>query len=232
MIHSVETPSQNARISQRVFFVLDACVTPSFRDTMSFAERAAFLTSVTPPAAIADTIAVRIWPNADDDDYRPVAKQTKPSMRTHAALLGDVCARLPWIVVLLSAVQCVVFVCFNDAATQRRLYFTVHPLDAHGWRHAWRYLSYGLVHVNFVHLGINVALQLLVGTTLEMEQGHGRVLLVYALSVYGGAACTARFQPQRQLAGASAGVFGLLMSHVPHTAMVSSIGRVAMGSFG
>lgn len=166
------------------------------------------------------TVAVRIWPSGPSSKIAPTQQS--------ATVVGywDACARIPWAVLLLSVVQLAAFVFYGGVADQQRLYFAL-PTRSTGDVHSaswWRYLSYSLVHVSFVHVGINVALQLLVGVPLETEQGRMRLLAVYTCGVYGGALASARWQPQQKLAGASAGVFGLLMSHVPHTAWVGEGG--------
>lgn len=62
--------------------------------------------------------------------------------------------------------------------------------------------------------------QLFVGTPLELEQGHLRTLLVYLTSIIAGAIASSHFQPTQTLLGASAGGFGMLTSHLPHTILV------------
>lgn len=178
-------------------------------------EHDAFLTPAGRP------VAVRIWPSGNSGRTSATKCPTNPATTT-ATGYWDACARIPWAILLLSAVQCAVFVFCSGAAEQQRMYFALPARSADAVHSAswWRYLSYSLVHVSFVHVGINVALQLLVGVPLETEQGRVRLLAVYVAGVYGGALAAARWQPQLKLAGASAGVFGLLLSHVPHTAMV------------
>ncbi|KAL9929296.1 serine protease rhomboid 6 isoform 2-T2 [Glossina fuscipes fuscipes] len=59
-------------------------------------------------------------------------------------------------------------------------------------------------------------LQLLIGVCLEIEQGHLRVAIVYMAGVVSGSLATLYLLPQLSLMGASAGVYGMLMSHLPH----------------
>lgn len=60
----------------------------------------------------------------------------------------------------------------------------------------------------------------MVGLPLETEQGHLKVFLVYFGGVLGGALGASIFQPNLLMVGASAGVYSLLLSHVPHILMV------------
>uniref|UniRef100_A0A182MC27 Rhomboid-like protein n=1 Tax=Anopheles culicifacies TaxID=139723 RepID=A0A182MC27_9DIPT len=60
--------------------------------------------------------------------------------------------------------------------------------------------------------------QILVAFPLETEQGHGKVLLVYFSGTLAGALGASVFEPTRMV-GASAGVYCLLMSHIPHIMM-------------
>ncbi|CAF90508.1 unnamed protein product, partial [Tetraodon nigroviridis] len=51
---------------------------------------------------------------------------------------------------------------------------------------AWRYLSYIFMHTGIEHLGLNMAMQLLVGVPLEMVHGALRIGLVYVCGVLAG----------------------------------------------
>uniref|UniRef100_A0A182TGI3 Rhomboid-like protein n=1 Tax=Anopheles melas TaxID=34690 RepID=A0A182TGI3_9DIPT len=60
--------------------------------------------------------------------------------------------------------------------------------------------------------------ELLVAFPLETEQGHGKVLLVYFAGIVAGGLGASVFEPSLMV-GASAGVYCLLMSHIPHIMM-------------
>lgn len=66
-------------------------------------------------------------------------------------------------------------------------------------------------------------LQCFVGVSLELEQGHCRVGLVYIVGGICGALANAWLQPELLLVGASAGVYAMLCSHVPHLVLVSQL---------
>lgn len=58
---------------------------------------------------------------------------------------------------------------------------------------------------------------------LEIEQGHLKVLIIYFGGVISGAIGASVFQPTLLMVGASAGVYSLLISHIPHILLVNYI---------
>ncbi|KAG7198865.1 hypothetical protein KM043_015691 [Ampulex compressa] len=81
---------------------------------------------------------------------------------------------------------------------------------------AWRFGSYMFLHTNALHLALNVMIQLVIATPLEVEQSRLGVATIY----FGGGICgslgASLFQPSLYLMGASAGVYALLTSHLAH----------------
>ncbi|EDW29068.1 GL19515 [Drosophila persimilis] len=59
-------------------------------------------------------------------------------------------------------------------------------------------------------------MQCFIGMCLELEQGHWRLAAVYLAGGLAGALANAWLQPHLLLLGASAGVYAMLFSHVPH----------------
>ncbi|ALC42859.1 rho-6 [Drosophila busckii] len=84
------------------------------------------------------------------------------------------------------------------------------------WHEYWRLFTYMLLHADAWHLWINICLQCFIGILLELEQGHCRVAAVYILGGLAGSVSNAWLQPGLSLLGASAGIYALLCSHVPH----------------
>lgn len=84
----------------------------------------------------------------------------------------------------------------------------------------WRFFTYSLLHQTFVHLALNILIQLIISLPLETEQGHLRVLIVYFGGVLCGSLGASIFE-ESMMVGASSGVYSLLISHVPHIFMVS-----------
>ncbi|XP_049536549.1 protein rhomboid-like [Anopheles darlingi] len=119
---------------------------------------------------------------------------------------------VPWSLLVVSALQIIVFTLKND-----NIYWALifSPLKQH---QIWRFVTYTFLHAGCVHLVLNIIIQLLVAFPLETEQGHRRVLLVYFTGVLAGGLGASVFEPTLMV-GASAGVYCLLMSHIPHIIM-------------
>ncbi|KAJ9596582.1 hypothetical protein L9F63_012415 [Diploptera punctata] len=75
---------------------------------------------------------------------------------------------------------------------------------------AWRYLTYMFVHVGVV----NLIVQLMLGVPLEMVHKWWRVLLIYFAGVIAGSLGTSITDPYVFLAGASGGVYAILLAHI------------------
>lgn len=78
-----------------------------------------------------------------------------------------------------------------------------------------------LLHIDFVHLGLNVIIQCILGTPLEYEQGHLRTALIYIGGGLGGSLGASVLDAQLFMVGASGGVYALLISHIANIALVS-----------
>lgn len=64
------------------------------------------------------------------------------------------------------------------------------------------------------HLGTNVLLQLILGVLLEIVHNWSRIAIIYFASVIGGSLFITVLNPNSYAVGASAGVYGLLFSHL------------------
>ncbi|KAL6448789.1 hypothetical protein ACFW04_000520 [Cataglyphis niger] len=73
-----------------------------------------------------------------------------------------------------------------------------------------------LLHSNALHLALNVVIQLVLATPLEVEQGRIGVATIYLGGGVCGALGASLLQPSLYLVGASAGVYALLTSHLAH----------------
>ncbi|KAK3921026.1 Protein rhomboid [Frankliniella fusca] len=78
----------------------------------------------------------------------------------------------------------------------------------------WRTLSYAMLHSGQMHVSLNVAVQTIVGSPLEREQGALRVAGVYFGGAVYGALVTGVVSPALLMVGASAGIYSILMSHL------------------
>lgn len=77
----------------------------------------------------------------------------------------------------------------------------------------WRLWTYQLVHVGWYHLGVNCAMQLFFGASVEMVHGHIVMLMVYMFGVGMGALTCAFADVHRAVVGASGGVYTLIGLH-------------------
>ncbi|KAM8716093.1 hypothetical protein ACLKA7_003043 [Drosophila subpalustris] len=118
--------------------------------------------------------------------------------------------RVPWFILLMCFVQISLHLIANECMQRRLIY---RPESCHEY---WRFFTYMLLHADAWHLSINMCLQCFIGIWLELEQGHWRVGLVYIAGGICGALANAWLQPELLLLGASAGVYAMLCSHVPH----------------
>ncbi|XP_018783924.1 PREDICTED: rhomboid-related protein 2 [Bactrocera latifrons] len=118
--------------------------------------------------------------------------------------------RMPWFLTVMSCVQLSVYFIANGCLTRRLMLIPAHPYEV------WRYFTYTLLHSDLMHLLLNVSLQCLIGFCLESEQSHLQVAFIYVAGGLCGSLVTAYSQPELSLLGASACVYALLTSHVPH----------------
>ncbi|XP_017049050.1 protein rhomboid [Drosophila ficusphila] len=118
--------------------------------------------------------------------------------------------RVPWFILLMCFMQISLHWIGNECM-QKRLIFKME------WNgEYWRLLTYMLLHSDYWHLSLNICLQCFIGVCLEVEQGHWRLAVVYVVGGVAGALANAWLQPHLLLMGASAGVYAMLGSHVPH----------------
>jgi rhomboid-related protein 1/2/3 len=71
-----------------------------------------------------------------------------------------------------------------------------------------------------IHLVVNLLVQLLLGIPLEMVHHWWRVLIVYIAGVVAGSLATSVTDPYTRLAGASGGVYAVLLAHIATIVMV------------
>lgn len=69
-------------------------------------------------------------------------------------------------------------------------------------------------HFRFAHLWMTIFMQLMLGVLLEMVHNWRRTAIVYFSSIIGGSLFVTVLRPHIYAVGASAGVYGLLFSHL------------------
>ncbi|XP_037823139.1 protein rhomboid isoform X1 [Lucilia sericata] len=118
--------------------------------------------------------------------------------------------KVPWFILIMCFLQISLY-CIANACMRQQLMFMPETINDY-----WRYFTYMLLHSDVLHLSMNVCLQFVIGFCLESEQGHLRVACIYIIGGIAGSLATLYLQPQLSLMGASAGVYAMLMSHIPH----------------
>ncbi len=88
--------------------------------------------------------------------------------------------------------------------------WSLQPLAVAGGQW-WRLLTTGFLHYGPLHLAFNMLALYIIGRDLELALGRGKFLLVYLVSLLGGATSSFVFSGLRdETAGASGAVFGLM----------------------
>uniref|UniRef100_A0A7E4W4U4 Rhomboid protease n=1 Tax=Panagrellus redivivus TaxID=6233 RepID=A0A7E4W4U4_PANRE len=78
----------------------------------------------------------------------------------------------------------------------------------------WRYLTYVLLHNGYLHVIMNLIMQLLLGLSLELVHNGLRIAAIYFAGAFTGALLFFVFDPKTYLVGASAGVYALISAHL------------------
>ncbi|XP_066251743.1 rhomboid-related protein 2-like [Euwallacea similis] len=86
--------------------------------------------------------------------------------------------------------------------------------DPYKRQECWRFLTYMMVHIGWIHLGTNLIVQLFLGIPLELRNQWWRVLTVYSAGIVAGSLLTSIVDPKVYLAGASGGVYAVLTAHL------------------
>ena len=97
----------------------------------------------------------------------------------------------------------------NEMVEQNVLVF--HP---HRMEEPWRYLTYFLIHLDWLHLLVNMSMQLLLGIPLELVHGFCRIMFIYSAGVVSGSVAASIFDSSVLLAGCGGGVYALLSAHL------------------
>ncbi|XP_043098517.1 rhomboid-related protein 3 isoform X3 [Puntigrus tetrazona] len=132
----------------------------------------------------------------------------------------------PWLMLAITITEVVVFMYYGFQLNRWVLqvsspYFLKGPLPYHPQlrAQAWRYLSYIFMHAGIEHLGLNMAMQLLVGVPLEMVHGALRIGLVYVCGVLAGSLAVSVTDMTAPVVGSSGGVYALVSAHLANVVM-------------
>ncbi|XP_045693438.1 rhomboid-related protein 3 isoform X3 [Phyllostomus hastatus] len=136
------------------------------------------------------------------------------------------CCPPPWFMITVTLLE-VAFFLYNGVSLDQFVLQVTHPhylqnsLVYHPQlrAQAWRYLTYIFMHAGVEHLGLNVALQLLVGVPLEMVHGATRIGLVYVAGVVAGSLAVSVADMTAPVVGSSGGVYALVSAHLANIVM-------------
>uniref|UniRef100_A0A1B6MA65 Peptidase S54 rhomboid domain-containing protein n=1 Tax=Graphocephala atropunctata TaxID=36148 RepID=A0A1B6MA65_9HEMI len=143
-----------------------------------------------------------------DPRYRPV--QTKSAGDRVINRLKCALPYVPCFICVVGFVQTVLFLINSPELFQLLLYSPDLRLQP------WRYVSYMLLHLDTIHLLINLGIQTVLAVPLEAEQGFLRTALVYILGGLAGSLGTAVLDPELSMVGSSAGIYALLLAQLPN----------------
>ncbi|XP_063816964.1 rhomboid-related protein 3 isoform X2 [Pseudophryne corroboree] len=133
----------------------------------------------------------------------------------------------PWFLITVTIVEVVFFVYYGLVLDRFVLqvthsqYLKKNPVVYHPQlrAQAWRYLSYMFMHAGIEHLGVNIALKLLVGVPLEMVHGAVRIGFVYIAGVLAGSLAVSVADMTAPLVGSSGGVYAIVSAHLANIVM-------------
>ncbi len=98
---------------------------------------------------------------------------------------------------------------------------------------SWRLLTMGILHVDLLHVGLNMMWMAYTGWSLEKALGRVNLAVLYFGSVLGGSVLSALGSPDRWSLGASGGVFGLIAAVIVygliHPELVPRRGQATFG---
>ena len=97
----------------------------------------------------------------------------------------------------------------NENIEKNILVFHPHRLEE-----PWRYLTYFLIHLDWLHLLVNISMQILLGIPLELVHGFCRIFFIYFAGVLSGSVAASIFDSSVLLAGCGGGVYALLSAHL------------------
>ncbi len=146
-------------------------------------------------------------PAGDLEIFRGI--RASPEVRVRQALAS---AAVPWFTALLVGVEFRIFFWTQYTPVQAWLWdrFTKYtPAIVEGDQH-WRLLSYGFLHGDAGHIGMNMLLIAYLGIALESVIGAFSLAVLFTSSVFWGGVLSALLAPDSPSVGASGGDFGFL----------------------
>jgi membrane associated rhomboid family serine protease len=98
---------------------------------------------------------------------------------------------------------------WGGGVTEIHADFALHGAFVHEQGEWWRLVTSAFLHYGLIHMGMNILILVFLGRMLEPVIGGWRMLLLYGVSLTGGALGALLVEPNAFTAGASGAVFGL-----------------------
>ena len=130
-------------------------------------------------------------------------KTTSPIRVTQALMIANA---LIWIAVSLYTGSLSLW---GGGVTEIHADFALHGAYIHERGEWWRLVTSAFLHYGLFHMAMNVFILVLLGRMLEPAIGGWRMLLLYSVSLTGGALGALVVEPNAFTAGASGAVFGM-----------------------
>jgi membrane associated rhomboid family serine protease len=150
-------------------------------------------------------------------------KEAGASLRPTRSLLGfQTAAGPPRVTIALIAINVAVYLygttlAYGQLFSQLGLYPRFDALNPYfgvgtEW---WRWISSGFVHLDILHIGLNMLMLYMFGGQLETMLGRARYVVVYGASLLGGSALVVLLgEAGHVVGGASGAVYGLIAAYV------------------
>jgi membrane associated rhomboid family serine protease len=119
------------------------------------------------------------------------------------------------IVLILIAVNVVVFVASGFGSDRAISRFALQPVNIHYFHQYYRLVTAMFLHLNFLHIAFNMIALVIVGPAVEVMLGKTRFVTLYLLAGLGGSVASYLLSSASEFgAGASGAIFGVMGAYV------------------
>ncbi len=131
----------------------------------------------------------------------------------HTGAVGSTNPTPVVIAIVVVNVICFVASGFGKPAVLSR--FALEPDDVHFFHQYYRVFTAMFLHVNFLHIGLNMVTLLIVGPAVEVMLGKARFVALYLIAGLGGSVCSYLLGPAGVYGvGVSGAIFGVMGAYV------------------
>ncbi|KAJ6637849.1 Protein rhomboid [Pseudolycoriella hygida] len=157
---------------------------------------------------------LRMLSKAEKIGMQNVEAQQPDTVEVVATTTVKKTEHFPVFMIVISVVQIILYYTFDEDLLCMKFGY-----DPHRRHEIWRFITQMFVHSGYSHLWGNVIMQLILGVFLEIVHKWKRIGIIYLAAVFGGSMCTTVLDNEYYAVGASAGVMGLLFSHLATIAL-------------